>query len=142
MATSEQEFNQQVIQEFRAKRGRVGGMFEGKPLLLLHHVGAKSGARRVSPLVYQAVGDSYAVFASNVGRADHPAWYHNLRAHPSTRIEVGTATIEVTARVADDQERAPFWARQKQHDPGFAEYEARTNRQIPVVLLEPTTSTG
>jgi deazaflavin-dependent oxidoreductase (nitroreductase family) len=141
MTTSEQEYNQQVIQEFRANGGRVGGMFEGESLLLLHHTGAKSGAPRVSPLVYQAVGNSYAVFASNAGRADHPAWYHNLRANPRTRIEVGAATIEVTARVANDAERAPIWDRQKQHAPGFAEYEASTSRQIPVVLLEPTTPT-
>lgn len=142
METSEQEFNRQVIEEFRANAGRVGGMFEGAPLLLLHHSGAKSGARRVSPLVYQAVGDGYAVFASNAGRATHPAWYHNLRADPRTRIEVGTATIEVAARVADEGERAPIWARQKERDPGFAEYEASTSRQIPVVLLEPTTPTA
>jgi deazaflavin-dependent oxidoreductase (nitroreductase family) len=142
MATSAQDFNQQVIQEFRANGGRVGGMFEGASLLLLHHTGAKSGAQRVSPLVYQAVGDGYAVFASNAGKDTHPAWYHNLIANPRTRIEVGTGTIEVAARVADDAERAPIWARQKELAPGFAEYEAGTSRQIPVVLLEPTPPTG
>lgn len=142
MATSAQDFNQQVIQEFRANGGRVGGMFEGASLLLLHHTGAKSGASRVSPLVYQAVGDGYAVFASNAGKDTHPAWYHNLIANPRTRVEVGPATIEVSARVADDAERAPVWARQKELAPGFAEYEAGTSRQIPVVILEPTTSTG
>jgi deazaflavin-dependent oxidoreductase (nitroreductase family) len=141
MTTAEQQLNQQVIQEFRANGGRVGGMFEGVPLLLLHHSGSKSGAHRVSPLVYQAVGGRYAVFASNGGGANHPAWYHNLRAHPRTRIEVGTETIEVTARLADEAERAPIWARQKQQHPGFAEYEASTSRQIPVVLLEPTAPT-
>ncbi|MBA2447351.1 MAG: nitroreductase family deazaflavin-dependent oxidoreductase [Chloroflexi bacterium] len=142
MATSEQEFNQQVIGEFRANEGRVGGQFEGAPVLLLHHTGAKSGARRVSPLMYQTVGDSYAVFASNAGQATHPAWYHNLLAHPSTSIEVGPATIDVSARVADEEERASIWDRQKQRYPGFADYEAGTTRQIPVVLLEPTTPTG
>ena len=142
MATSAQDFNQQIIREFRANQGRVGGMFEGAPRLLLHHTGAKSGAERVSPLVYQAVGDGHAVFASNAGADDHPAWYRNLLAHPRTRIELGAATIEVTARVADDAERAPIWARQKELAPGFAEYEAGTSRQIPVVLLEPTTRTG
>lgn len=142
MATPEQEFNQQVIGEFRANEGRGGGQFEGAPLLLLHHTGAKGGARRVSPLMYQAVGDGYAVFASNAGQATHPAWYHNLLAHPRTSIEVGPATIDVSARVADAEERASIWDRQKQQYPGFADYEASTTRQIPVVLLEPTTPTG
>ncbi len=149
VATSEQwsneqvqEFNRQVIAEFRANEGRVGGMFEGAPMLLLHHTGARSGTRRVSRLMYQAVGDGYAVFASNNGQANHPAWYHNLGAHPRTRIEVGTATIEVAARVAADEERAPIWERQKERAPGFAEYEAGTSRQIPVVLLEPTAEAG
>jgi deazaflavin-dependent oxidoreductase (nitroreductase family) len=142
MATSEQDFNQQIIREFRANEGRVGGMFEGEPLLLLHHTGAKSGARRVSPLVYQTVGNGYAIFGSNAGADNHPAWYHNLIAHSRTTIEMGRATIEVSARVAGDAERAPIWARQKELAPGFADYETRTSRQIPVVLLEPVSPTG
>ncbi len=142
MATNVQDFNQQIIQEFRANEGRVGGMFSGATLLLLHHVGAKCGAQRVSPLVYQAVGDSYAIFASNNGADSHPAWYHNLLANQRTSVEVGTATREVLARVADDAERARIWARQMQRSPGFAEYEAKTSRKIPVVILEPVTSTG
>jgi deazaflavin-dependent oxidoreductase (nitroreductase family) len=143
MATSEeQDGNQRIIREFRANAGRVGGQFAGAPLLLLHHKGAKSGTERVNPLVYQAVGGSYAVFASNAGGPNHPAWYHNLIAHPRTRIEVGPETIDVSARVADPEERAAIWARQKQRAPGFADYEARTSRQIPVVLLEPTPPAG
>jgi deazaflavin-dependent oxidoreductase (nitroreductase family) len=143
MATSEeQDGNQRIIREFRANAGRVGGHFAGAPLLLLHYKGAKSGADRVNPLVYQAVGDSYAVFASNAGGPSHPAWYHNLIAHPRTRIEVGPETIDVSARVASAEERAAIWARQKQLNPGFADYEARTSRQIPVVLLEPTPPAG
>lgn len=138
MTTSEQDWNTQVIDEFRANEGRVGGYFAGTPLLLLHHVGAKSGTARVSPLVYQAVGEGYAVFASNGGKDDHPAWYHNLIAHPRTRIEVGGATVDVEARVAGQEERTPIWTRQKEQVPGFAEYETSTSRQIPVVLLEPT----
>jgi deazaflavin-dependent oxidoreductase (nitroreductase family) len=130
------EWNAAIIEEFRANEGRVGGMFEGETLPLLHHTGAKSGVERVTPLVYQAVGDRYAVFASNAGAAHHPAWYHNLVAHPRTRVEVGPATIEVSARVADDTERGPIWERQKAHAPGFAEFESATARQIPVGLLE------
>ena len=118
-------------------RGRVGGYVEGTPLLLLHHVGAKSGTARVSPLVYQAVGESYAVFASNGGKDDHPAWYHNLIAHPRTSIEVGAVTLDVIARVADAEERATIWTRQKELIPAFADYETSTSRQIPVLLLEP-----
>ncbi len=139
MATSATGFNQLIIDEFRANEGRVGGQFEGAPLLLLHSTGAKSGAPRVNPLVYQAVGDSYAVFASVGGADHHPDWFHNVVAHPRIRIEVGAKELEVSARVASDDERAPIWARQKQLMPGFAEYEAGTPRRIPVVLLEPTT---
>jgi deazaflavin-dependent oxidoreductase (nitroreductase family) len=138
----EQDWNTRVIDEFRANQGRVGGYFEGTPLLLLHHTGAKSGTARVTPLVYLTVGESYAVFASNAGKDDHPAWYHNLIAHPHTRIEVGGATVDVSARVAGQEERTPVWTRQKQQMPGFAEYEAGTSRQIPVVLLEPTAPAG
>ena len=142
MTTVEQDFNQQVIEECRANEGRLGGRFAGAPMLLLHHTGAKSGVERVSPVMYQAVGDTYAVFASNAGRDTHPAWYHNLRAHPRTRIEIGPGTIEVTAQVANPAERTPIWERQKQQYPGFAEYEAGTSREIPVVLLERTTTDG
>jgi deazaflavin-dependent oxidoreductase (nitroreductase family) len=104
--------------------------------LLLHHTGAKTGTERVSPLAYQPVGDGFAVFASKAGAPTNPDWYHNLRAHPSVRVEVGTETIPVRARVADPEERAPIWARQKEQSPGFADYEHKTTRQIPVVILE------
>jgi len=140
MVTSEQEtdWNTRVTEEFRANDGRVSGQFEDAPLLLLHHTGAKSHTDRVSPLVYQAVGNSYAVFGSNAGRASHPAWYYNLVAQPRTSIEVGAKTLAVTARVTDGEERDAIWTRQKELMPGFAEYEAGTPRQIPVVLLDPT----
>jgi deazaflavin-dependent oxidoreductase (nitroreductase family) len=136
---AERELNQQVIAEFRANGGRVGGMFEGTPLLLLHHTGAKSGAERVSPLAYQAVGDGYAIFGSNAGKPSHPSWYYNLLAQPRTTIEVGERTIEVTARVAEGAEREAIWERQKQSNAAWAEYETRTARTLPVVLLEPAT---
>jgi deazaflavin-dependent oxidoreductase (nitroreductase family) len=132
------DWNTQVIEQFRAGGGKVGGDFEGMPLLLLHHVGAKSGTERVTPLVYQQVGDAYAVFASKGGAPTNPDWYHNLLATPDTKIEIGTETVEVTARVAGDDERSGIWETQKERYPNFAEYERTAgDRVIPVVVLEP-----
>jgi deazaflavin-dependent oxidoreductase (nitroreductase family) len=131
-----QDFNTKIIEEFRANDGRVGGPFEGAPLLLLHHTGAKSGVERISPVMYQVTGDSLAVFASKGGAPTNPAWYHNLLAHPSAAVEVGTDSFSVVARVAGDDERGPIWEKQKHQYPGFAEYERNTARQIPVVILE------
>jgi deazaflavin-dependent oxidoreductase (nitroreductase family) len=133
------DFNTQIINEFRANAGQVGGGFAGAPLLLLHHQGAKSGKSRVSPLAYLPVGSTYAVFASKAGAPSHPHWYLNLKAHPDVEIEVGTGTVQVTAREAEGKEREEIWARQKAAMPGFAEYEEKAKgiRQIPVILLEP-----
>lgn len=131
------DWNTQIIEEFRANGGAVGGQFEGAPLLLLHTVGAKSGLPRISPMMYLAVGAGYAVFASKAGGDSHPGWYHNLIAHPDTTIEVGDRTVEVTARVLDEAEREPVWQEQKRRYPGFADYEAKTSRVIPVVMLDP-----
>lgn len=130
------DFNQQIIAEFRANGGKVGGGFEGAPMVILHSTGAKSGQERVIPLVYQPVGDAWAIFASKAGAPDNPDWYHNLVANPEASIEVGTETVPVTARVLDPDEREPIWTKQKELMPGFAEYEAATTRTIPVVLLE------
>ena len=130
------DWNDKIIAEFRANGGRVGGNFEGAPLLLLHSTGAKSGQERVSPMMYQAVGDGFAVFASKAGAETNPDWYHNLVANPEASAEVGTETIELTARVLDPDERAPIWEKQKSDYPGFADYEKKTDRVIPVVLLE------
>lgn len=129
-------WNDQVIDEFRANEGRVGGPFEGAPLLLLHHIGAKSGTERVTPMMYQAVGDDLAVFASYAGVDVHPAWYHNLLANPDVTAEVGTETVALRARDLPADERAPIWEKQKADYPGFAGYEQKTSRTIPVVLLE------
>ncbi|MEP6560062.1 MAG: nitroreductase family deazaflavin-dependent oxidoreductase [Nakamurella sp.] len=129
------DWNDRIIEEFRANAGRVGGNFEGAPLLLLHSIGARTGAERVSPMMYQQVGDDWAVFASKNGADSNPAWYHNLVANPQARIEVGTQTFEVTARATGDDEREPIWTAQKAAYPGFAGYEQKTSRQIPVVLL-------
>lgn len=131
------DFNDTVIAEFRANHGRVGGPFEGAPLLLLHSTGAKTGAPRVHPMMYQAVGQSFAVFASKAGAPDNPAWFHNLVAHPEAEIEVGDAIVSVRARVSEGAERDRIWEAQKQAYPGFADYEARTDRVIPVVILDP-----
>ena len=132
------EWNQGVIDEFRANGGAVGGMFEGRPLLLLHHVGARTGIRRVSPLMYQEVQDGYAIFASKGGADNNPDWYHNLVANPLTQVEVGTGTVPVRARVVQGEERARIWTRQKREQPQFEDYESKTLRVIPVVVLEPT----
>lgn len=131
------EWNQQVIEEFRAKGGRAGGMLEGMPLLLLHHTGAKTGTQRISPLAYQAVGGAYAIFGSKGGAPTHPDWYHNLVAHPQVTVEVGTETVAARARVTEGKERERIWSKQKEDYPNFAEYEGKTSRQIPVVVLEP-----
>ncbi|MGH3442658.1 MAG: nitroreductase family deazaflavin-dependent oxidoreductase [Nitriliruptorales bacterium] len=132
-----QDWNAAIIEEFRANDGKVGGQFEGAPLLLLHSTGAKTGHERVNPVMYQRVGDAYAVFASKGGAPTNPDWYHNLRAVPDVTIEAGTETLAVRARVAEGDERDDIWTRQKDRYPGFAEYERKTSRQIPVVVLEP-----
>jgi deazaflavin-dependent oxidoreductase (nitroreductase family) len=131
------DFNQQIIDEFRANGGKVGGPFEGAPLLLLHSTGAKSGQDRIHPVMYQADGDRLAVFASKAGAPTNPDWYHNLLAHPQATVEVDDRTVAVKARVAGDEERDRLWSKQKELYPGFAEYERQTSRQIPVVILEP-----
>jgi deazaflavin-dependent oxidoreductase (nitroreductase family) len=132
------DWNRNVIEEFRTNDGVVGGMFEGATLLLLHHTGAKSGTERVNPLVYLRDGDKYVIFASKAGAPTSPDWYHNLRANPDTTVEVGIQTIPVTARVAEGDERERLWSKQKEVAPQFAEYESKTDRVIPVVVLEPT----
>jgi deazaflavin-dependent oxidoreductase (nitroreductase family) len=136
MAASE-DWNAPIINEFRANEGRVGGRFEGKPILLLHSVGAKSGQERVNPLRYKTLDGGYVVFASKGGAPNNPDWYYNLVANPEATIEVSTETIPVTARVAQGQEHDQIWAEWKQMAPEFAEYEKTTNRTIPVVVLEP-----
>ena len=135
--SSPNDWNTQIIEEFRANAGKVGGQFEGAPLLLLHSVGARTGQQRVNPVMYQQVGDNLAVFASRGGSPQNPDWYYNLLANPRTSVEVGTETVDVTARVAEGEERHDIWEAQKQAYPGFAEYEKATTRQIPVVILQP-----
>lgn len=138
MSTSPQDFNARIIEEFRANEGRVGGPFEGATLLLLHHVGAKSGTKRVNPLVYDRDGDRYVVFASKAGAPTNPDWYHNLKANPNVTIEVGTDTIEVVANEASGEERDRLFRAQVERSPQFGEYERKTDRVIPVMVLTPT----
>lgn len=131
------DFNTQVISEFRENAGAVGGSFAGMSLLLLRHVGARSGVERTSPLVYLADGDRYVVFASKAGAPDHPAWYHNLRANPETSIEVGGQTIPVVAQEVHGEERDRLYAAQVAAAPQFGDYQEKTDRRIPVVVLTP-----
>jgi deazaflavin-dependent oxidoreductase (nitroreductase family) len=131
------DFNTQVIEEFRANDGVVGGMFEGMPLLLVHHVGARSGQARITPLVYLPEKGRYVVFASKGGAPEHPAWYHNLLANPETEIEVGSDTVAVTATELTGDERDQVYATQVKAAPQFGEYEAKTARKIPVIALSP-----
>lgn len=131
------DWNARVIEEFRANEGRVGGPFEGAPLLLLHTVGRKSGMERINPMMYQALDDGWAVFASKGGAVTDPDWFHNLVTDPDVTIEVGTETRRARARVAEGQERDDIWSTQKERYAAFADYEAKTSREIPVIVLEP-----
>jgi deazaflavin-dependent oxidoreductase (nitroreductase family) len=138
MSTSPQDFNARIIEEFRANQGVVGGPFEGATLLLLHHVGARSGKDRVNPLVYNRDGDRYVVFASKAGAPTNPDWYHNLKANPNVTIEVGTDTIDVAASEASGDERDRLFSAQVERSPQFGEYQNNTDRVIPVIVLTPT----
>ena len=131
------DFNQGIIQEFRANDGKVGGMFEGAPLLLLHHTGARTGTERISPLMYRELDGGFAIFASKAGADSNPDWFYNLNANPDTSIEIGSETVTVRARVAEGDEHDVIWTRQKSEWPQFAEYEQQTSRDvIPVVVLD------
>jgi deazaflavin-dependent oxidoreductase (nitroreductase family) len=137
MSTSMEDFNAQIIDEFRSNEGVVGGMFEGMPLLLLHSTGAKSGEVRLNPLAYYDDGGSYAIFGSKGGAPTNPAWYYNLKANPEARVELGTDTFEVTAAEATGAERDRIYDAQAKLHPQFADYERNTERTIPVVVLTP-----
>lgn len=131
-------FNDRIVEEFRANGGKVGGQFEGGDLLLLHSTGARSGAERVNPLAYVADGGDYVVIASKGGAPTNPDWYHNLRANPAATVEVGGRVVPVAATVlAGGPERDRLFALMVDKMPGFADYESRTDRVIPVVRLSP-----
>ncbi len=132
------DFNSGIIEEFRANGGKVGGSFEGAPLLLLTSTGARSGAIRVNPMMYLADGARLYVFATKAGAPTNPDWYHNLLAHPQVTVEVGEERFDVTASVLTGAERDEIYQRQAALYPGFAEYQANTTRTIPVIALDRT----
>jgi deazaflavin-dependent oxidoreductase (nitroreductase family) len=130
------DFNQKIIEEFRANSGRVGGMFEGAPMILIHHVGAKSGIERITPLVHFREDDDHTVIvASKGGAPTHPAWFHNLKANPKIEVEVGTETYTVVADEIIGTERDEVWQRVVAQSPGFGDYQRKTDRVIPLVRL-------
>jgi deazaflavin-dependent oxidoreductase (nitroreductase family) len=130
------DFNEQVIDEFRANGGKVGGAFEGSSLLLLQTTGAKTGRSRVKPLVYRRDGDRLVVFGTKGGSPTHPEWFYNVRANPRVTVEVGSDRFEADATVALPDERDRLWRLQTQDVPVFADYQKKTDRTIPVVILE------
>jgi len=111
--------------------------WSGSPLLLLHHLGAKSGAERVNPVAYLHDEGRYVIFASKAGAPTNPGWYHNLKAHPETTIEVGSGTLDVTASEASGAERERLFAAQAGRSPQFEEDQQKTDRLIPVIVLTP-----
>jgi deazaflavin-dependent oxidoreductase (nitroreductase family) len=136
--TARVNWNEAIIEEFRANGGQVGGHFAGRPLLLLHTLGAKSGQERLKPLATVKDGDHYLVIASKGGAPTNPAWYYNLVANPEVTVEVGMETFRARARpVTEEPERSALYAKMVAVHPGFADYERRTTRKIPVVVLTP-----
>lgn len=129
------EWNAGIIDEFRANEGRVGGMFEGRPMLILHTTGARSGIERENPLQYLSQDDRLFIFASKAGAHSHPDWYYNLKANPPVSVEIGTETFSRTAVEIGSHERDSIYADQAQRYSNFAEYEAATDRVIPVIEL-------
>lgn len=130
------DWDRQIIEEFRANGGKVGGQFAGAPLLLLTTTGAKSGEPRTRPLAYLSDGGRIYVFAGNRGAPTNPSWYHNLIAHPDVTVELGTETFEARAIVMDSTEEDRLWSIQLQKMPTLAELREKITRKFPVVLLE------
>ncbi len=133
------DWNAGVIIEFRKNRGKVGGNLEGAPLLLINHTGARTGKLRTHPVMYLKDGDRYLVFASKNGAPTNPDWYHNLKAHPDVKIEVGAETIDVRAVEITGAERDRIYKQQAARFPQFAEYEKNIKRKIPILALTPKT---
>jgi deazaflavin-dependent oxidoreductase (nitroreductase family) len=129
------DWNTTIIEEFRANKGRVGGQFEGAPMILIHHIGARSGIERVNPLVYFPDGDRMLIMASKGGAPTNPDWYHNLKAHPRITVEVGTETFQVDVVELTGDERETMWARVVEQMPGFGEYQSKVARRIPLLAL-------
>jgi deazaflavin-dependent oxidoreductase (nitroreductase family) len=133
------EFDRRTVEEFRANGGRVGGVFEGTPLVLIHHIGARSGTERVTPLAYSAQGDDdcIAIIASNGGSPNHPAWYHNLKANPVITVETGTRRFLATAEEQTGPARTELWSKLAAQFANIDKFAARTERTIPLFLLRP-----
>ena len=130
------DWNAKIIEEFRANEGRVGGPFEGAPMILIHHIGAKSGTERVAPLVYFPQDDATMVIvASKAGAPTNPDWYHNVKANPGFDVEVGTETFRVRAEEVIGTERDELFEKIAAERPGFGEYQEKTTRKIPVLRL-------
>lgn len=129
------DWNDSVIKEFRENAGVVGGMFEGRAMIIVHAIGAKSGTVRETPLVFLGEGERIYIFASKGGAPENPDWYHNLLANPRVKVEVGTDTFEVEAREVTGTERDEVYGRQAAAWENFAEYQAKTTRKIPVFEL-------
>jgi deazaflavin-dependent oxidoreductase (nitroreductase family) len=134
---STNDWNKQTIEEFRKNHGKVGGTFEGAPLLLLRHVGARSGKVRVNPVMYLKDDNRYIVFASKGGSDSHPDWFHNLKANPNFQIEVGDEILDVRAEEIKGAERDKIYAKQSKLYSNFADYQKKTKRVIPVIALYP-----
>ena len=130
------DYNTKIIAEFRANQGRVGGPWAGTPMILIHHIGARSGIERVTPLACSPRGQGrYAIAASNGGSPTHPHWYHNLKAHPKITVEAGARTFTVLAEELDGAARAGLWPKLVAEAPSLGEFQARATRQIPVFML-------
>ncbi len=136
MEHNQNDYNQRLIEEFRADRSNNGGAFKGRPLLLLTTTGARSGQRRTTPMMYVQDGDRLLVIASNAGAPSHPAWYYNLTAHPQVTVEVGKETYDAIATETKGSERQQLWNKIVEQYPFFADHQAKTARQIPVIALE------
>ncbi len=129
------DFNRNIVEEFRANGGKVGGPFEGGTLLLLHTTGAKSGMKRLSPLAYLTIDGKMLIIGSYAGAPKDPAWVHNLRANPRAHIEVGTESYDVSVRELPDDERDAAYPKVTEIAPVFAGYQANTTRSIPLFEL-------
>ena len=127
--------NRNIIEEFRANDGKVGGNFTGRTLLLLHTTGAKSGQERINPVAYVKDGDRFVIIASKGGAPTNPAWYYNIVAHPQVTVEVGTEQFQAQATIAEEPERRRLYDKMVAIMPGFADYERKTTRTIPVIVL-------
>ena len=132
------ERNKAIIKEFRSNGGKVGGPFTGRTLLLLHTTGAKSKAERINPVAYTTDGDRIVIIASKGGAPTHPDWYHNVVGNPHVTIEVGTEKFQARAAIATEPERTRLYDQMAAIMPGFAEYQRKTTRRIPVIVLTRT----